>query len=191
MGTITRSGFAVGGAQLDEANVWAALQSFGSNIALEDIQFPAIQVPSADANALDDYEEGTFTPTLMDDSIDGTGEGQVYVIQIGRYVKIGNHLYWTARLSTSSTGTLTGAQTARIGGFPFTSVNVANARFPGGVGFCGGLNIAATQSVSTVVQNNEANALLLLWDLAEGNSSLIISEFSSNGGVQLNGFYEV
>jgi hypothetical protein len=51
------------------------------------IKFPATQNASADPNTLDDYEEGTFTPTL------GTGGGTsgfVYSTRSGSYTKIGN-----------------------------------------------------------------------------------------------------
>ena len=46
------------------------------------ITFPATQVASADANTLDDYEEGTWTPTMPYATAYGT--------QAGKYVKIGN-----------------------------------------------------------------------------------------------------
>jgi hypothetical protein len=36
------------------------------------IQFPATQVSSADANTLDDYEEGTWTPTIGGSSTNPT-----------------------------------------------------------------------------------------------------------------------
>ena len=48
------------------------------------VSFPATQVPSADANTLDDYEEGTWTPTLS--FLSGS---VTYTTQTGRYVKIG------------------------------------------------------------------------------------------------------
>jgi hypothetical protein len=51
------------------------------------IKFPATQNASSNANTLDDYEEGTFTPTL------GTGGGTsgfVYSTRSGSYTKIGN-----------------------------------------------------------------------------------------------------
>ena len=35
------------------------------NLTGGQIAFPATAVPSADANTLDDYEEGTFTPTIL------------------------------------------------------------------------------------------------------------------------------
>ena len=56
----------------------------GTTPSLNGITFPATQVASAGANTLDDYEEGTWTPTLS------FGSGSVtYTTQTGRYTKIG------------------------------------------------------------------------------------------------------
>jgi hypothetical protein len=59
----------------------------GTNIALatvSGITFPATQSASADANTLDDYEEGTYTPT-SDAAVNATS----VTFTTGRYVKIG------------------------------------------------------------------------------------------------------
>jgi hypothetical protein len=53
--------------------------------------FPGSQDPSSSPNCLDDYEEGSWTPTFNGDS--GNSTGQVYSIQTGRYVKIGLQVY--------------------------------------------------------------------------------------------------
>jgi hypothetical protein len=47
------------------------------------IAFPATQNPSANPNVLDDYEEGTYTPT------DQSGAGLVFTTVLGNYTKIG------------------------------------------------------------------------------------------------------
>jgi hypothetical protein len=58
------------------------------------ITFPATQVASTDANTLDDYEEGTFTPTFSGSSSNPTVTGSIF----GSYVKIGRmvsvHVQW-------------------------------------------------------------------------------------------------
>jgi hypothetical protein len=81
------------------------------------IAFPATQVPSANANTLDDYEEGTFTPTIAGTTTAGTG---TYTTQDGQYIKVGRvvtfraHVVWTAH---------TGTGNILVGGLPFTSQN--------------------------------------------------------------------
>ena len=83
------------------------------------LAFPATQSGSADANTLDDYEEGTWTPVLTfatagDQSI-------VYAAQTGRYTKIGRQVTIHVLLATSTFthGTASGSLT--ITGTPFTA----------------------------------------------------------------------
>lgn len=78
------------------------------------VQFPATQVSSADANQLDDYEEGTFTPAISGTTTAGTG---TYSIQQGKYTKIGNLFSFYIYL-TWSTHTGTGNMT--VTGLPFS-----------------------------------------------------------------------
>jgi hypothetical protein len=61
----------------------------GTTPTLNGITFPATQVPSADANTLDDYEEGTWTPTITTNS----GTATTYSDLSGRYTRIGNTVY--------------------------------------------------------------------------------------------------
>jgi hypothetical protein len=77
------------------------------------ITFPATQSASSDANTLDDYEEGTFTPTAFGNTSAGT---TVYGSQIGSYTKIGRQVTITVALQYSS---LTGTGELRFGNFPF------------------------------------------------------------------------
>ena len=69
------------------------------------IAFPATQVASSDANCLDDYEEGTFTPTVVGTTVAGVG---VYTAQVGRYTKVGNlvsvqvYITWSAHTGTGN-----------------------------------------------------------------------------------------
>jgi len=78
------------------------------------ITFPATQVASSDANTLDDYEEGTFTPTL---TFGGASVGVVYVNRIGIYTKVGRIVHFSGRIDLSSKGSSTGD--ALITGLPF------------------------------------------------------------------------
>ena len=70
------------------------------------------------ANKLDDYEEGTWTPTFTNASI-----------QSGSYIKIGDMVYCTAQIQTSSAG----VSGAVISGLPFTTFNTGGGRGGGAV----------------------------------------------------------
>jgi hypothetical protein len=96
---------------------------------VDGVQFPATQVSSADANTLDDYEEGSWTPVIGGD---GGTSGQAYSVQVGRYVKIGKMVIAQFRVQLSTLGTVTGA--VQIQGLPFTSENTTNLSATGAVG---------------------------------------------------------
>jgi len=80
------------------------------------ITFPATQSASTDANTLDDYEEGTWTPTFGGSGSDPTGVS--YSNQEGTYTKIGNRVFVEFFLSfTTFTG---GSNAFYIRGLPFS-----------------------------------------------------------------------
>ena len=81
------------------------------------IAFPAIAVPSADPNTLDDYEEGMFTPTIL---LGGTPVTSYYY-QYGYYTKIGDRMFFNLFVIVNVVGAGTGAVT--IGGLPGTSLS--------------------------------------------------------------------
>ena len=88
-------------------------------LAQGQLKFPATQVASADANTLDDYEEGTFTPSLQ--GITGT---ITYSAQTGSYTKIGNVVNVRFRIALASYSSTAGLNP--FVNLPFTSANVAD-----------------------------------------------------------------
>ena len=93
----------------------------GTTPSLNGITFPATQVSSADANTLDDYEEGTFTPTLGGSTTNPTGV--TYIVQSASYRKIGSLVHVTGQIAFSTyTG---GSGYLVVNGLPF-SANVAS-----------------------------------------------------------------
>lgn len=81
------------------------------------ITFPATQVVSSDPNTLDDYEEGTFTPSLTFATAGNLGA--TYSTQSGRYTKIGRLVTGTISLTTSSFNYTTSSSFLEIAGLPF------------------------------------------------------------------------
>lgn len=86
------------------------------NLTGGQIAFPATQAPSANANTLDDYKEGIFTPAV---TFGGGNTGITYSNQIGKYTKIGRVVYIYVYISLTAKGTSTGA--ALVTGLPFTT----------------------------------------------------------------------
>lgn len=91
-----------------------------SGAAAGQIKFPAAQNASANANTLDDYEEGTWAPN------DQSGAALSFATVEGQYVKIGQLVIAAATLTYPATGD---ASNALIGGLPFTCANTSNSLF--------------------------------------------------------------
>ena len=113
------------------------------------ITFPATQVAATDANTLDDYEEGTFTPTIVGTTVGGTG---TYSSQVGNYTKIGNlvnvalQIVWTAH---------TGTGNMRVAGLPFTSATGIKQ-----VGSCTVNNMTSPLYTLVLVELEQSNTQL-------------------------------
>jgi hypothetical protein len=84
------------------------------------ITFPATQSASSNANTLDDYEEGSWTPTVIGTTVAGTA---TYTTQTGVYTKIGQLVSVAFRVDYSGG---TGSGNLRISGLPFTASNTFN-----------------------------------------------------------------
>ena len=112
------------------------------------VGFPGTQVSSSDANILDDYEEGSWTPTSASISFSSAS---------GRYVKIGAQvtLWFTINFPSTSN-----SSDARITGLPFNPVS------QNGQGVLGNINntdiadvrVSADSGNSFINLRNEAGA---------------------------------
>ena len=102
--------------------VFTKLASTGT-LTLDNIQFPATAVASANANNLDDYEEGTWTPS------DISGASLTLTSPVGTYVKIGKCVIVTYswRFPSTASGTA-----INIGNLPFTAAS-GNDNYQGNV----------------------------------------------------------
>ena len=105
------------------------------------IKFPATQNASANANTLDDYEEGTFTAAISSNS--GTISTNAAT---GYYTKIGNQVSVRGYLNVSGVSSPSG--TVSITGLPF----VSNGTYLAASIYLVGLTSGATTSVQAYVQ---------------------------------------
>jgi hypothetical protein len=121
---------------------------------VDGLTFPATQVASADANTLDDYEEGTFTPGI---SFGGGTAGISYTGGlVGTYVKIGRVVYVTVAVQAQSNGTSTG--NLAITGLPFTAANTTGVFGLSGYGILAvsrdnGTNVITATSFSSSISS--------------------------------------
>lgn len=172
-------------------NQLVALGSYGNSILSGNIQFPATQVPSADPNCLDDYEEGVFTPVLSDTSL--TDEGATYSIQNGYYTKIGNRVFFTLYIALTGKGTLTAGDAAFITGLPFSNRNSTGNIASCTVGFCSGLTLSAAATVNARIGANVSYITLSKWlaTSTTGDASLLVSDLGTTASVAVSGVYHI
>ena len=170
--TSTTTGAIVSGGGL---GVWSDAYIGGNlSVAGGQIKFPATQSASTDANTLDDYEEGTWTPVLK---FGGATTGITYSQQNGSYIKVGKNVFITLYILLSSKGSATGA--VSITGLPFS-----NAFSPAVVGSCGfDVNYTLTANSGLYSLTDSSSAQLLLRSHGASNySDLSNTNFNNNTG---------
>jgi hypothetical protein len=150
------------------------------------ITFPATQSASTDANTLDDYEEGTWTPAAGSDSGVYTA---TYDSRVGRYVKIGNRVWATFDMILSSR-TLTGS-VAALFGLPFSVAN--NGDLSGSFGNFAILSATGTNFnyITIYGQNNSSFCYIPITTGSASGTSLASNSFWGTttrvaGGVMYN-----
>lgn len=146
------------------------------------ITFPATQVAATDANTLDDYEEGTFTPTIIGTTTAGTG---TYSSQVGRYTKIGNRVYFTAFVNwTAHTGT----GNMKVGALPFTS-NTTSNNFNAVAVWNANIALTASNVLTAYVDVNGTTVNLQQYPVGGGANAAVPIDTSAN--IIVTGHYEV
>ena len=122
------------------------------------IVFPATQIASADGNTLDDYEEGTWTATLVCNSGTITLNG---ANSISRYTKIGRLVNVSGYIEVNAISSPTGRLT--LGGLPFSQIATGGAP----VGTC---YFVTTNSFTGVP-----------WALGNGSTGIFIDRNAGTG----------
>ena len=113
------------------------------------IVFPATQNASSDANTLDDYEEGTWSPVLSD----GTN---TVSLGTGGYTKVGRVVYLTCNGYNRNITSLNVSAHLRITGMPFP-VNTSN----GGALYANAMMAQRNPVVSGINEVNNTTVLVL------------------------------
>lgn len=147
------------------------------------ITFPATQSASTDANTLDDYEEGTFTPTF----VAASGSISSYGTQLGRYTKIGNTVFFEVNLSASNIGTISGQM--KVGGLPFTPSSTVATNYSIFLGRKTGFNAAP---LGGAIFGGDTNFELYKFGSSANNTTDSQSgDFANNCQIYTSGFYQV
>ncbi len=113
------------------------------------IEFPATFANNANANTLDDYEEGSWTPSF---GATTTAPSLTYSTQNGRYIKIGRvvNVYFEIGVSGAASA---GSGYLTVAGLPFTSSGDVD-EVPLGVGRANGWADNANSPVTVQVEKS-------------------------------------
>jgi hypothetical protein len=139
----------------------------------------------------DDYEEGTWTPTL---TTDGTDFDSVSynAITAGRYTKVGNLVHIQCRLLTSAVTVGSASGYVQIGGLPFTSVSNSAGTDDGtsAISIAGVSGFAGEQPSAGNVAANSTKSYLLYRTAADGSPALtVISDVGSGNNIYFSATY--
>ena len=134
------------------------------------ITFPATQSASTDANTLDDYEEGTFTPSL--------GGTATYSTQIGRYTKVGRMVTINFDIIVAILGT---GSTTVISGLPFTASATGVGRGSSGYFQSLAVNVIA---LTCYVDDNASTIGFISLAAAGGTATINPAIFGNGARVQ-------
>lgn len=138
--------------------------------------------PGATSELLDDYEVGTFNPTIVGTTSPGTA---TYSQQHGKYTKIGRLVFVELYLSWSS-GTGTG--NLRVGGLPFT---VASGSTYPAMSVAEPLNIALTAGNYLTAYCLPSTTQMYLQQTPTGGGTGAAVPYDAAGSIQIAGCYSV
>ena len=144
------------------------------------ITFPATQSASSNANTLDDYEEGTWTPTIK---FGGNSTGMTYTTQLGTYIKIGRTLIISMVINLSAKGSSTGDAT--ISNLPFSVTS--NARG----GQVGANYSSFTNTVYGIGYYADGTTVELVANGLNGSVTMTQANFTDSSAFRMTGVYIV
>lgn len=152
------------------------------------IRFPATQVPSSDANTLDDYEEFTWTPVFTYGSPGTLSVGYATGGQIGWGTKIGKKVtsHFVIELNAYTKGTASGGM--RLTGLPYSSGVTAS----GSVAFSG-INKAGYSQVTPRITSGNSFIAILASGMGVSVGNVVPADTTDGVSILLHGSitYEV
>jgi hypothetical protein len=140
------------------------------------ITFPATQSASTNANTLDDYEEGTWTPSIVGVS--------TYATRVGEYVKIGKYVHVYADISATDPGSLASLDIASL---PFT-VQSTQTVYPVGNVFSviGFTSLAAGNALQGTPGNTTARIYGVVNSSGSNFTNITSSELASSFTLEIS-----
>ena len=137
---------------------------------------------TAAANALDDYEEGTFTPTIIGSTLAGAG---TYSSQVGRYTKIGNRVCFSIQIAWSAH---TGTGNMSIAGLPaaITTQTAAGSQ----TAAIASTNLATPAGTYLLNLLPANGTTIVLYSMATGGGAITALAIDTAATIYVSGAYE-
>jgi hypothetical protein len=153
----------------------ASSTSVGAQLNASGITFRPTQSASADANTLDDYEEGTWTPVLQFDA-----NTQSITVNVATYVKIGKavninmQITWTAK---------SGSGRVYITGLPFAKEAAGTVAV---MGACLGGSVTTTEALFFNIDGSQT-----VLNFAQQTGDISSGSLATGGSLMCTGTYFV
>jgi len=129
----------------------------------------------------DDYEEGTFTPTV-------TQITPIYSAQRGQYTKIGNAVFFHLEVAVSS---FTGSSAfIALGGLPFAAQDTTgNTNFTNSLVYTTSVTVTG---YNIVAQASENNTFLLPYNIVSGGARTNVgsTQLGASFSIAVTGYYQ-
>jgi hypothetical protein len=140
--------------------------------------------PGMTSELLNDYEEGSFTPTVIGTTTAGTAS---YALQKGIYTRIGNVVYFSIALNWNSG---TGAGNLRITGLPFTTRDDSTLYNSVTIGAQSDLTLPVGTYLSSITLPNTNLMILLAGVIGPGGTTAAVA-YDAAAEIECGGFYFV
>lgn len=174
----------VGSIQVDNAT--ARYYAGSMNLNYQGINFPSTQNASSDANTLDDYEEGSWTPVFTADT---PPTSVTYSSRSGTYTKIGDVVYIRCTVILSSKGT-GGSGTVYITGLPFSAAGLS-----GGYAYqnLGGLCYPSSGDTFTAIYGAvyDNGSAIVTHSAPGATSTMQWSQYGNASKISFSGSYKI
>jgi hypothetical protein len=154
------------------------------NLTGGQIVFPSTQSASGNANTLDDYEEGTFTPAIT--FVTPGNLSVAYTLQSGTYAKVGRIVNLHVAVVTSSFSHTTASGNLQITGMPFVSGITSVAQREGGIQW-EGITIANYTDMCPTLEDLSATITIRASGSAQTPRPIAASDMPTGGTVVFRG----
>jgi len=175
--TVTGADAIQGEASMTYDGTTLALTTSGGGLKLDNLG-------SSNANTLDDYEEGVWTPAFAGI---GTGATYSYGQQHGAYTKIGRTVHYSMRIALNASPTGTTSNAVKLTGLPFTNLSNSTTYYFGcSGGYFFAINLDGNYQLAFQIMPGAAEMQLKETGDDTGELSIIASQFNSNAEIRVS-----